>query len=89
MGATNYNAAYGSSSLLVVEQNPKRLWMTITNYSDTETVSLSLGPGPAEHNRGIRLRPHSSFEFNQLNPWSGRIFAIAGGIGFLSICEVS
>lgn len=64
------------ASKWVLEENPQRLYALLVNDS---AIVIYLGMGaPAVIGRGIRLNANGgSYEINLMNPWHGRIAAIA------------
>ncbi|AFZ31640.1 hypothetical protein Glo7428_3153 [Gloeocapsa sp. PCC 7428] len=78
-----------NTSTQVMPTNLNRAYMVITNTTN-EPVTLLLGEGNAELNRGIILTARgSSFEITQNNLFVGRIAAIAASAAEISVVECS
>lgn len=67
----------GTSSVLVLEANPRRIWASFVNDSNF-VIYLQIGANAA-NNTGIRLNANGgSFIIDKNTPWDGQVFAIAG-----------
>jgi len=77
--ARNKNVTCGTTSVLVLPANSKRLGAVLVNDSDT-VIYIYLGDGPAVVNAGIRLNASGgAYEITSFNnPWMGQIHAICG-----------
>jgi len=82
----NFSIDVGTTSVLVLPANEGRRYASFVNDS-LETIYLSLGQ-EAVIGQGIRLNPEGGwYEITTANLFLGDIYAIATGIGKLSVVE--
>ncbi len=73
--------AIGTTSVMVLPANPRRISALIVNDHATNVLYLKLGKN-AVANEGIRINGGGgSYEIALTNPWEGEVHGVANGAG--------